>query len=382
MSVSPLRGWLPGVLSGSQVQKLCDVGWIENFKDEKLFDASAVDLTLSGEGFRMRRGSIKPFGQSYDHFVLSNCNVAERITPDGNGAFRLKAKETVVFRLQQELGSELRATESLYGQATAKSSVGRVDVLARLIVDGMDSYEYFDPDGAKKGKGKLYVEITPITFDVLVKEGISLSQLRLFYGSPENCQMRGKELYSSVLIGSEPDGCLSVDLTDTTIAEKPGCAFYATPTTDPPIPLWTDDSKPSLKPDPHDYWKLLQSEALGQKNSLTIKKESFYILRSKEKICLPKGIAVYCRAIDETIGEMRIHYAGFVHPGFGLDRGDGEPGTPLIFEVRGHDVQVVLTDGEKMARLIFYRLSEESKPGQSPYGKQTLELSKFFAPWT
>ena len=32
-----------------------------------------------------------------------------------------------------------------YGQATAKSSVGRLDVLARLIVDGMDHYEAFHP---------------------------------------------------------------------------------------------------------------------------------------------------------------------------------------------------------------------------------------------
>lgn len=120
-----------------------------------------------------------------------------------------------------------------------------------------------------------------------------------------------------------------------------------------------------------------------------IEKDKFYLLRSKEKISVPPGIAIYCRASDETIGEMRIHYAGFAHPYFGYERNDGVEGTPLIFEVRGHQVNVTLTDGEKMANLTFYRMSkdgekEESKNGEkkeSSYQKQSLQLSKFFAPW-
>ena len=102
---------------------------------------------------------------------------------------------------------------------------------------------------------------------------------------------------------------------------------------------------------------------------------------------MPAGIAIYCRASDETIGEMRIHYAGFVHPYFGLRRSDKTKGTPLIFEVRGHQVQVSLADKEKMANLIFYRMSEdaeaptEGEKGSDEYGDQDLKLSKFFNPW-
>jgi dCTP deaminase len=89
------------------------------------------------------------------------------------------------------------------------------------------------------------------------------------------------------------------------------------------------------------------------------------------------------------MGEMRIHYAGFVHPYFGLYREDGTKGTPLIFEVRGHQVPVSLADREKMANLIFYRMSEDAPP-LSPeekqdeakgYGSQDLKLSKFFGEW-
>jgi deoxycytidine triphosphate deaminase len=66
-------------------------------------------------------------------------------------------------------------------------------------------------------------------------------------------------------------------------------------------------------------------------------------------------------------------------------RDDEEIGTPLIFEVRGHDVDVNLRDGEKMARLTFYRMSQDcekkSNVGNTPYQNQTLKLSSFFDKW-
>jgi hypothetical protein len=47
-------------------------------------------------------------------------------------------------------------------------------------------------------------------------------------------------------------------------------------------------------------------------------------------------------------------------------------------------VNVSLRDGETMARLIFYWMSEDAdssgKP-DSPYEEQNLELSKFFGKW-
>jgi dCTP deaminase len=131
---------------------------------------------------------------------------------------------------------------------------------------------------------------------------------------------------------------------------------------------------------PWDYWKFKFADS---HNRLRITKEQFYIIRSFEKIHLPRGIAVYCRASDETIGEMRIHYAGFVHPFFGFERTDKFRGTPLIFEVRGHDIDVSLRHGEKMARLEFYRMSEDAvrEERNDPYAGQSLKLSKFFREW-
>ncbi|GAI02478.1 unnamed protein product [marine sediment metagenome] len=97
---------------------------------------------------------------------------------------------------------------------------------------------------------------------------------------------------------------------------------------------------------------------------LHIEKERFYIIRSKERLSVPEGIAVYAKAMDETIGEMRVHYAGFAHPFFGKNRLTSPAGTPLMFEVREHSFPISLRDDEKLARLEFFRMSKDcKKPG-------------------
>jgi dCTP deaminase len=382
MNTSPLNRWVPGALSGAQLEKICKPGWLEcvPMKNDPI-GYSAIDLTLSSEGYQMLEGCIKPFGQSYSQ-ILQNHNFATRMRP--RDSFVLEPKNTYVFRLNERLGPKLLTSKAIYGQATARSSVGRVDVLARLIVDGMNSYEGFTPSDLQQTTGEMYLEITPITFRVRVKENIALSQLRLFYGKPEDCEIKAQELFGTVLKNSNfNDGSLSVDLSND--EEIGGCAFRAIPNQRDVVSLWRVPITNTKK-----LWELMKSSEVpteGEpKNSIRLKKNAFHILRSKEKISLPGGIAVYCRAIDETIGEMRIHYAGFVHPFFGRERDDKKTGTSLIFEVRGHDVKVRLTDGEKMAKLIFYRISEDCEKKRkkqvkkSGYENQTLKLSEFFTP--
>jgi hypothetical protein len=88
-------------------------------------------------------------------------------------------------------------------------------------------------------------------------------------------------------------------------------------------------------------------------------------------------VAIYCQAVAETLGELRIHYAGFVHPRFGEGRED-EKGAPLIFEVRGHNVRTYLQDGETLARLEYYSMSQDAEEYSCNYSSQELTLSKYF----
>jgi hypothetical protein len=80
------------------------------------------------------------------------------------------------------------------------------------------------------------------------------------------------------------------------------------------------------------------------------------------------------------MGEWRIEYAGFAHPFFGQSRTEG---TPIIFEVRGHNVRTILTDGIPLGNVRFLRMSEEAKATKEPpsYEQQELALSKCFKGW-
>lgn len=394
---APWDGWIPGVLNRQQVLLLYQQGCIKGIASpDDAIGHSSLDLSLDdGDGFEMLQGSIKPGRADYSQILNDNA-LARKLSAEADKSYVLRNKKTYVFRLRERLTGRL-AEGGIHGLATAKSSIGRVDVLARLIVDGMDTYERFDPDVLSKSSGDMYIEITPITFDVRVKPGTYLTQLRFFYGRPQDVEMRGKELYKTILNGpGADDGSLTVHIEDENWGGLRTAAFCANgkASSTEPVPLW-GGSHP--KCDPCKYWRFKESS----NGRLKIEKEQFYILRSKETIAVPAGIAIYCRASDETIGEMRIHYAGFVHPLFGLRRKKGQ-GTPLIFEVRGHQVDVSLADGEKMANLQFFRMSRDctdeetqsSAPGSgtqkrqvrrkippSPYENQTLKLSDFFDEW-
>lgn len=389
--------WVPGVLSRTQLIKMCDKGYLSGFQRSRKEDVdhSSIDLHLTDVGYHLRRGSFKPFRDSGFLRELLKKSQARRVRRDKDGHFTLRPQRTYLFELREGLhffDPEIVRHKIFYAQATAKSTIGRVDVLARLVVEGMDHYERFAPESidgeSDVAPKKMYVEITPISFPVRVKEGLAITQLRLFLGRPEDCLIpRGTDIVRACF--ADPDlhneATLSVDLTPTSIAGVDACGYCAKgdPRKLMPIPLWTTSKDGH---DPSKWWGIVQPTD----GTCEIGVNRFHILRSRERLTLPPGVAVYARASDEEIGEMRIHYAGFVHPNFGTVRADKKKGTPLIFEVRCHNLRVILRNGEILARLQFYRMSQDEKlsaydkekikkAGSDPYSTQELNLSKIFS---
>ncbi|MDQ7818814.1 MAG: 2'-deoxycytidine 5'-triphosphate deaminase [Melioribacteraceae bacterium] len=377
MDNKPWSNWVPGVLSDSQIIEIGTYGLIENLlKYKEDISYSSFDLHLSGDVYRMKNGAIKPNGGRYCQKYLLNSKFAEKLSPTNENVFTLDIKTTYVIEVEEKFNllDEI-CNANIFGQATAKSSIGRVDVLARLIVDGMQEYESFTPENIKLGTGQMFVEVTPITFKINIKPGISLSQLRLFIGNPEESEINSKILFKNVLHNEKSDNTLSVNLVP--VDQEGTVAFRAKQSIEEPISLWLDKINIGYSRD--DYWELIPCADFESERRIRIEKDRFYILKSDERISIPESIAVYCRAMDESLGEMRIHYAGFVHPFFGLDRKDKKKGTPLIFEVRGHDVIVNLVHKEILAKLIFYRMSRNPKDSRvEGYNDQELTLSKFF----
>lgn len=372
---SPWVDWVPGALNRRQVSQLSRLGLITTEGEHEIeIGACSIDLSLSARAFLMRNGSVKPSAETPYSTVLSDKTLATPLLQSREGSFLLEKGHTYVFKLRERLSNNL-ANAKIYGQATAKSSIGRVDVLARLIADHADTYESLDPGTLRRGSGELYLEITPITFDVKVRPGLQTSQLRLFYGSPKDSEIHGREICNTVLGPDANEPILTLNLAPVRIGGLEVSAFRARsdPRAGSVVRLWEKGTEIPWK-----YWSFVQCD---KSQRIVIKPGKFYILRSSERLYVPSGVAIYCKASDETIGEMRIHYAGFVHPGFGTARRpDKGRGAPLIFEVRGHEVPANLCNGEKMANLVFYKMSTNDKE-KSPYDRQTLKLSKIFKNW-
>ena len=374
----------PGVLNRKELASLSRRDIITNFQENDS-DLSAFDLHLTAKCCHMK-GSLKnlyntsiPEIQIDDKYHKEDINLT---TP-----FELKRKETYIIQIKEAIKFE--ETDSFHGRATGKSSIGRLDILTRLLVDRWPCYDEIPPTY----KGSLYLEITPITFSIIVKEGISLSQLRIFSGDPKYSELTQDvlELYDNMLFEFDEKGTLlpistnriqdlRLDLKPVSINGQMASAFKAKELVKDPIDL-TQDKHYN---DPKKYWKTI----LCEDDVISIKPEKFYILRSKERFKLPDDIAVYAQAVTETLGEIRIHYAGFAHPGFGKLRRD-DIGTPLTFEVRGHNVKTFLRDGEILARIKFYRMSdrhiftagEKEKAQADDFQNQELTLSSYFKKW-
>lgn len=376
MSVENYQEFRPGVLNQDQILSL--KGHVIDHLNDKDVDLSAFDLHLSQQGWEMQ-ASMKPLCRE----DISKITTEHGTHLRGKGPWELERGKTYIFQLREYL--TLPKGHMFQCQATGKSSIGRLDVLARLMANKCAAFDTIEDDGYE---GSLYLEVTPITFPIKVKEGLALAQLRLFRGKPEWTELKpeeGLQLYGSMIL-DENGQPKTVNTSDLTVNLSPDeNNFIAFRTKDKEEitekKLVVDLTMGKEKNDPERFWEPERSNGSGE---LEIIPERFYILRSKERFKLPPDVAVYCQAVSETLGELRIHYAGFVHPGFG---GERDKGTPIIFEVRGHNVKVILRDGETLARIKFYRMSQPCrepclKEKKSGYEEQELKLSKYFEDWS
>jgi len=247
-----------------------------------------------------------------------------------------------------EVQERLRLPAGVSGRANPKSSTGRVDVFVRLLTDNGGRFD----DVAEGYDGPLYIEIAPQTFSVLVRAGTRLNQLRLKRGEPARRGVRN----------------LGVDLTGS-------LAGFRARRHAGVIDLDHEDGH-----DPRDFWEPLEP----RRGELLLDPGEFYILASKEPIEIPALQAAEMTPIDPSVGEFRVHYAGFFDPGFGTEEAAGL-GSRAVLEVRSHETPFLLEDGQTVAQLVYEDLTE--RPVQlygergSHYQRQGLKLSKHFQVW-
>ena len=261
----------------------------------------------------------------------------------------------------------------LSGSANPKSSTGRLDVFTRVIADGATSFDQI-PAGYQ---GPLYAEICPQTFPIVVRQGSTLSQLRLRTGSAQISDDELRTLHTNMKLVSggvediDNGIALSVDL----IGDATGLVGYRAKRHTGLVNVDVSGACAIA-----DYWEPIRASAGSRR--LILDPDQFYILASKEAVHVPPNYAAEMMPFNPLVGEFRVHYAGFMDPGFGHAPAGGS-GARVVLEVRSHKVPFVLEDGQIIGRLIYERLTEEPETlyGQglgSNYQGQALKLSKHF----
>ena len=352
-----------GVLSDRQIRQMITTGRVSAASPilgDQIQPAS-LDLRLGETAFRVRAS-----------FLPGRATVAERLdaltmhrVPLGGGAVLEKGCVYVVPLLER-----LRLPQGMTAAASAKSSIGRLDLMTRVITDRGIEF-----DRVVEGyEGPLYAEICPQSFSVVAQPGQLLTQIIFRQGRTllSDAELRAVHARSPIVSGapviSEGLG-FSVDLRP---ASGDLVGYRAKRHTG------VVDLGKQGHYDPADYWEEVRS-ASGQ---IILDPGAFYILVSREAIAIPPDCAAEMAPYLAMVGEFRVHYAGFFDPGFGYDAAGGA-GSRGVLEVRCHDAPFVLEHGQVVGRLVYERMSEppEQLYGagiKSNYQGQGLKLSKHF----
>jgi dCTP deaminase len=368
-----------GILPDGLINKLIarkKIQSIDPIPDHQIQPAS-LDLRLGKKAYRIRASFIP----NNDKTVLECAhNLIDHEFSIVDGAV---LERDCVYLV--ELKEFLELPDSIWAIANPKSSTGRLDVFTRIIADGIQSF-----DKVSSGyKGPLYAEIAPHKFSIIIRENSRLSQLRFIRKNPTQMEQQrsiisdrelsklhensAKNPSRFGLVNGKAkisDGLqLGVSLSNTNKIIGYKAKHYT-----PPIDL---DKIKAYKTE--EYWDPLFE---NDQKRLILDPNEFYILSSNEVVKIPPSYAAEMVPIDPSMGELRVHYAGFFDPGFG-DTDDINKASKAVLEVRSLDVPFYLEDKQIIARLKYEKLAElptklYGTDIGSTYQSQGLKLSKHF----
>src|SRR2546422_2249500 len=277
---------------------------------------ASIDLRLGDVAYRIRSSFLpdsRPVELKLKEFVVDELDLRKE-----GAVLETDRPYLIPLREQLELPPYLR------GRTNPKSSTGRLDVFTRIITD--QSYRF---DEIRPGyRGRLFLEVVPLSFTVRVKQGLALTQLRLLTGrarlSDEEIQALHRELPLLYRQGrplpekklATADGLfLSLDLR----GHATGRVGYRAKAFAPVLEMSRLGQY-----DWQDYWDPVYRE---EGDRIVLAPGSFYLLLSDEAVQVPPDYAAGMAAYDPTSGEVRTHYAGLFDPGLGLDPGGGFTGS-------------------------------------------------------
>jgi len=366
----------PGILPWQEIRNLVRTGRVGASVEipESQIQPASVDLRLGPIAYRVQASFLR--GRSAT--LLTKVHELLHSTIDLTVPTPTVLEPGTVYIIP--LLERLNLPDDVQGIANPKSTTGRLDIFTRLITECGDEFDHV-PKGYS---GELYVEVSSRTFPVRVKAGMKLNQLRFVRGN-------SARLGSGNLRELAKEHCLLYDTAGSPVSEHIGDGVEIT------VDLEGDQhsgivaykgkgSDRAVELDkvnyyrPADFWEAIPVPDNGR---IILQAGGFYLLASKKRVRVPLDHAAEMVAHDPSMGEFRVHYAGFFDPGFGYGANGEIPGTKAVLEVRAYEVPIVLEDDHLVGRLHYYRMAGVpdrvygSSIGSS-YQQQGLALSKQF----
>lgn len=335
--------------------------------------ATGLDCSFGDKAFRVT-SSVLPKQNEKIEGILKDKSIYELDLSDGA---ILERGAIYIIPLRESLN----LFKDIVVISSTKSSIGRLDVLTRLLADGCPYDKTYS-----EYSGPLYLEVIPLSFIIAVKSGFSFNQIR-FRQQSDPIYLSETELkiaYSKHNIlydcndkpiplekaAIENGLHFTVDL-----SRKKTVAFKARENPEAILDL----SKKEFY-EIQDFWEPIKKPRKGE---LVLTPNSFYLLSSKERVRIPLEFCSEVVAYDVSSGEFRSHYAGFFDSGFGYGEKGDCLGTAPVFEVRAHNAPFRITDGQVIGKMVFekmFRVPEVSYGVElrSSYTGTRPKLSKYF----
>ena len=336
-----------------------------------------------------------------------------------NGAVLLKGQTYLIYC------GKVRLPEGCRGCLSPKSSIGRVDVMVRGVVDGCGLYDIVPGDGKER---EVWLEISPRSFNVRVHKGSAMTQLMLFMSldavleseipildagvgcstprEPDSHDAAGSSMAAvnqSFEAGSsigedrhadmlEEESVEGGDEQQAWQRELESRICYDTEGKVLPLHLHKGALVLSVcipgdhallagyeavsteevidltfiaSHDPRKFFRPIYSHGSSASDArLTLEKDRFYILATKERVSIPVHLSAEMVPFSHHVGELRAHYAGFFDPGFGFGSKGDLKGSIGVLEVRPHET-INIYHGQPICLMEFFR---NASPPKTPYG--------------
>jgi dCTP deaminase len=357
------KGILPDRIIGKLARAGAILPSVEFARDQ--IQPASLDLRLGEIAYRVRAsflpGPRATVAQRIDELKLHEFSLTDGAVLETGCVYIVPLIESLA------LPSDIAAS------ANPKSSTGRLDVFTRVIADSSRGFDRMDAGY----HGPLYIEISPKTFPVLVREGSRLSQIRFHHGRAILDPAALTELHRLERLVDDP----YPDLSQGVAVGVDLCGFGP----DGLVGYRAKRHTGLIDVDRRagyaiaEFWEPI---AARDDETLILDPDEFYILASKEAVQVPPDYAAEMVPFDPLVGEFRVHYAGFFDPGFGY-AGAGGRGARAVLEVRSREVPFILEHGQIVGRLVYEKMlaRPDKLYGQSigsNYQAQSLKLSKHF----